>query len=347
MTFSEFINQYQKIPVVEFPNRTIESVPAPLVSCRVSTYCHAAYIRQCLDGILRQRAEFPFEVVIGEDDSKDGTRQICIEYAQRHPERIRLLLHRRENNILVNGRPSAKFQGNYTRRQCRGKYQASCEGDDYWTDPEKLRRQVEFLEENPGYSGCFTNYSVVDEGDAELAASARGKGQEAEYDRISILRKGLPQTCTVMYRKLPAVEEAALSFLQVINGDQVYAALMAQHGPIKYLDCVTAARRMGSGTFSTLPKADQYRRAIETFTALKGKLTKSDEQEALNERLDVLYFQLMMALTIKGDFKQACDTLAVRRRVLGCPGINAIVRMGKHVFAGLKAKLGPYKRAIQ
>ena len=156
MNFEEFRNKYQKVPVDEYPNTVLKDIPKPMVSCRVSTYMHAPYIKQCLDGVLMQKTEFPFEIVIGEDESNDGTREICSEYAQKYPDKIRLFLHSRENNIHINNAPSARFQGTYTTFLLRGKYQAICEGDDYWTDPYKLQKQVDFLEENPDYGLVHT-----------------------------------------------------------------------------------------------------------------------------------------------------------------------------------------------
>jgi glycosyltransferase involved in cell wall biosynthesis len=162
MKFQDFIEEYQKVPVEEYPNNVLEKVPSPLVSCRVSTYQHSPYIRQCLDGILMQKTNFPLEIVIGEDESSDGTREICIEYAKKYPDIIRLFLHKRENNMLINGKPSSKFQGTYTMFQLRGKYQAICEGDDYWTDPYKLQKQVDFLEQNSDYTVCCHAFKAYD-----------------------------------------------------------------------------------------------------------------------------------------------------------------------------------------
>ena len=137
--------KYQKAPVEEYPNQVLEAVPEPVVSVQVSTYQHADFIRDCLDGILMQETDFPVEILIGEDESSDGTREICKAYADRHPDKIRLFLHRRENNIAIHGRPTGRFQSTYTRFKCRGTYIALCEGDDYWTDPLKLQKQVDFL----------------------------------------------------------------------------------------------------------------------------------------------------------------------------------------------------------
>ena len=163
MNFSQFVSRYQRVPVEEYSNRVLEAVPEPVVSVQVLTYQHANFIRDCLDGILMQETDFPVEILIGEDESSDGTREICKEYAARHPDTIRLFLHRRENNIAIHGRPTGRFQSTYTRFKCRGTYIALCEGDDYWTDPLKLQKQVDFLEGHPECVLSFHDGQMVDE----------------------------------------------------------------------------------------------------------------------------------------------------------------------------------------
>ncbi len=133
---------------------------APLVSVCVLTYNHAAYIGQCLDSLLMQKTDFPFEICIGEDDSSDGTRKICQSYADKHPNKIRLFLRSRKDVIYRNGQATGKYNGLETLKSCRGEYIAACDGDDYWTDDEKLRKQVRALEKNPDCSLCFCNVRV-------------------------------------------------------------------------------------------------------------------------------------------------------------------------------------------
>jgi glycosyltransferase involved in cell wall biosynthesis len=145
MSFEEFKEKYQKIPVDLFPNYVTEH---PLVSVAVQTYQQNAYIKDCLQGILMQKTNFPFEILLGEDQSTDGTREICIEYAQKYPDKIRLFLHHRENSIKINGRQTGLFNFLYNFFSSRGKYIAICEGDDYWTDPFKLQKQVDEMETN-------------------------------------------------------------------------------------------------------------------------------------------------------------------------------------------------------
>ncbi|MDI1322296.1 MAG: glycosyltransferase family 2 protein [Algoriphagus sp.] len=128
----------------------------PMVSVCVQTYQHEAYIRECLDSILSQKTTFPFEIILGEDDSEDGTREICKEYADKHPDVIRLFLRDKKDKIFINGTKTGRFNFLENLKSCRGKYISFCDGDDYWVDSEKIQKQVEFLESNPEIFLCYT-----------------------------------------------------------------------------------------------------------------------------------------------------------------------------------------------
>src|SRR5690606_32143685 len=106
---------------------------------------------------------FPFEIILGEDESSDGTREICIQYAAKHPDKIKLFLRSRKDVIYINGNPTGRYNFIENLKACTGKYIALCEGDDYWTDPLKLQKQVDFLEGNPEYVGCFHSTLIADE----------------------------------------------------------------------------------------------------------------------------------------------------------------------------------------
>jgi len=151
-SFRRFKERHQKVEVEEFENR----VSTPIsVSVVITTYNQGSYISTCLDHVLSQETNFDFEIIIGDDQSTDGTREICIDYANRHPDKIRLLLHSRKNNIEINGSPSGRFNFLYSLSQARGKYIAFCEGDDYWIDNQKLQKQFDALENNTDCSLCF------------------------------------------------------------------------------------------------------------------------------------------------------------------------------------------------
>lgn len=133
----------------------------PLVSVTVATYQHVNYIKDCLNGILMQKTDFSYEIVLGEDGSSDGTQEICKEYAEKYPDKIRLFIRDRNLSQFVNEDGStSRFNGLWNRMSARGKYIAWCEGDDYWIDPLKLQKQVDFLETHSDYTMCFHNAFV-------------------------------------------------------------------------------------------------------------------------------------------------------------------------------------------
>lgn len=131
----------------------------PIVSVCVQTYQHEAYIKECLDSILAQKTSFPFEIILGEDDSEDQTRKICKEYAEKNPDRIRLFLRNKKDKIFINGIKTGRFNFLENLKSCRGKYIAMCDGDDYWTDNFKLEKQINFIKTETNVSLCYSAYS--------------------------------------------------------------------------------------------------------------------------------------------------------------------------------------------
>lgn len=133
----------------------------PLVSVTVATYQQVSYIKECLDGILMQQTTFPYEIILGEDGSIDGTQEICKEYAERYPDKIRLFIRDRKLSQYEKDDGSiTRFNGLWNRMSVRGRYIAWCEGDDYWTDPLKLQKQVDFLEAHEDYGLVHTAAKV-------------------------------------------------------------------------------------------------------------------------------------------------------------------------------------------
>lgn len=130
----------------------------PLVSICCITYNHAQFIRKCLDGFLMQKTDFPIEILIHDDCSTDGTTEIIREYEAKYPDLI-FPLYEEENQYQQGKAGEIDF---YNYRRARGKYIAYCEGDDYWTDPLKLQKQVDFMEANPEYSVCFHDFQEYD-----------------------------------------------------------------------------------------------------------------------------------------------------------------------------------------
>ena len=128
----------------------------PVVSVHMMAYRHERYIVQAIESVMMQQTDFDFELVIGEDASPDKTREICFEYQRKYPDKIRVLWS--DENVFSIG-------GNEIRitAACRGEFIAFCEGDDYWTDPYKLQKQVDVMRKYPNVGLCFCNADVKNE----------------------------------------------------------------------------------------------------------------------------------------------------------------------------------------
>lgn len=161
----------------------------PLVSVHMLTYNHERYIRQAIEGVLNQKTDFEYELVIGEDASTDQTREICFEYQRRYPEKIRVLWS--ETNLYVNG------GGNGTRvtAACRGKYIAYCEGDDYWTNPDKLQMQVDAFRVNPKLGICLMGTDI------EIEKTGERRPFEARRNFAGALPAGRQASDFVLFRR--------------------------------------------------------------------------------------------------------------------------------------------------
>ena len=172
----------------------------PVVSVHMITYNHEPYIRQAIEGVMMQKTDFEFELVIGEDASTDKTREICFEYQKRYPEKIRVLWwHENVSKLGGNGRRN--------RAHCRGEFIAMCEGDDYWIDSTKLQKQVDAMREYPGVGAVFTNAKelnqdsgrILDWGGASCYRSGLIKGIDffSIYSFGASAPKGLGPECFI------------------------------------------------------------------------------------------------------------------------------------------------------
>ena len=222
----------------------------PLVSVMMVTYNHEAYVTTALDSILTQEVNFDYEVVIGEDYSTDRTRNIVLEYQQRYGNRIRPLFH--EKNLGVS------HNWEFTAAQCRGKYVALLEGDDYWTNPHKLQKQVEFMESHPDFSMCFHNARVLYEGGANPPAGhLMTQIQQLELTLDEVTRDWHIATGSVMYRRAMLPELPAWVHDSVVV-DLPLLASLAKAGRVGFLNEEMGVYRVNSGGVSQTAKKEAY-----------------------------------------------------------------------------------------
>ncbi len=216
--------------------------PAPVVSVCVQTYNHGKYIRQAIESVLAQQTDFPIELVIGEDCSTDGTRDIVLDYHARYPEKIRGLLST-ENLGKYTGNGRLNLIRNL--QACRGDYIAFLDGDDYWIDSSKLQKQVAVLQEDTDCTLCF--HSAVEQRNG-VERLYRPPVIQDTYGAEDLFAENFIRSCTVMYRNIlkGAFPEW---FYSIPFGDWPLHLLHAVEGHIRYIDDPMACYRVHAGGF--------------------------------------------------------------------------------------------------
>lgn len=242
--------------------KKIMSNEVPLVSISCITYNHAPYIRQCLEGFLMQKTNFKFEVLIHDDASTDGTEEIIREYKSRYPDIIKPI-YEEENQWVKGRRGSLTF--NYPR--AKGKYIALCEGDDYWTDPLKLQKQVEFLEAHPDFSMCFHGAEIVtDLGD--VYKNLYKNLESREYSGEEILENWIVPTASVILKNYK--NKSILEDKRFVFGDIVLFLWAAENGKIYCINEKMSVYRRHKGGVVLGNKRD-FRTIITHYTAINEK----------------------------------------------------------------------------
>lgn len=200
-----------------------------MVSVCMITYNHESFIVQAIDGVLMQKTNFSIELIIGEDCSTDCTRKVVVDYAEKYPEVIKLQLPNENKGMIRN------FVE--TMQAATGKYIALCEGDDYWTDPLKLQKQVDFLEENEEY-GLVCGRGGVFNVEKDQFVESNGTKDVEKYESI-ILAFNDVVTATSLIRKdllLKCVDECSDLREKNLFIDTAIWYWFAYNSKIKFMD---------------------------------------------------------------------------------------------------------------
>lgn len=230
----------------------------PLVSICSLTYNHENYVSQAIEGFLMQKTTFPIEIIIHDDASTDNTTNIIREYENRYPDIIKPI-YQNENQWSKGIRPSPT----YVWPCAKGKYIAICEGDDYWTDPYKLQKQVDFLEVNPDYGLVFTDADFLYERDGKLIpAYDKTFGKRIPTGNVLpiFLHGNNPyKTCTSMFRR-SLIGECAdiLSKSKFKMGDKILWLLIAGQAKIGYIKDSTTVYRIKGKSASHFENLEEF-----------------------------------------------------------------------------------------
>lgn len=267
----------------------------PLVSIIVTTYCQEQTIRRTIDSILNQKTEYPFEIIIGEDNSpKDNTRAICEYYAKQYPEVIRLMPKAPNKGVLKNYHDCLN--------ESRGKYIAGCAGDDWWHNPSKLQMQVDFLENNIDYGLVHTNYRVWNVDKHKMySPTYKNYPQGYVYDRLFI--SNIVAAPTVMYRKSMLTYIDYESFRK--NGIQIedYPSWLeiAKHAKFYYIDIDTVTYSIAGGSLSNPKGVEQCVAFLEQVRLIKKYfITKYPQLNLDSCRIDIYYNRLIHRRLLAG-----------------------------------------------
>lgn len=233
------------------------------VSVLMMTFNHEAFIAEAIHGVLMQKCNFDFELVIGEDNSTDGTRNIILSYQKKYPEKIRPLFREQNMGALENFLDLLAT--------CNSDYYALCDGDDFWISPKKLQNQVDFMDRHPHFSACYTAAKLMQKDGTikRLLPVEFMKKPEASIDDLIVNESFMP-SCTTLFSSA-ALRPFPNWFHELKTiVDLPLNILNAEYGPIGYLDEITGVYRSNSSpeAFSALPILRTNLEAIRMFELL-------------------------------------------------------------------------------
>ncbi len=224
-----------------------------MVSVDMITYKHENFIAQAIEGVLMQETNFEFDLIIADDCSPDNTESIVRDLIASHPRGHLIKYFRHKNNIGM------QPNGLFAAQQCKGKYVAICEGDDYWTDPLKLQKQVDFLEANEDYMLVAHNVDILKDGDIISNPTKRQEFYLEDFFSSSHLN-----TVSVVYRN-------DLDYSYVVKakvGDWAIFLLCAMKGRVGFIPETYGVYRIHeAGTFSGVK--DKDKKIIEILESFK------------------------------------------------------------------------------
>jgi len=259
----------------------------PKLSIIVPTFNHSKFIVQMLEGVFMQKTDFDFEIVIGDDASTDDNAKIIKEYAKEYPSIFRVFLHSKNLGPAKPRELAGKNNVAFLFDQSKGEYIALCEGDDYWTDPLKLQKQVNFLNQNPEYSLCHHQLLVIYEDNSQ--AHLFNSENQADTSKINDLladNSWILGTASTVFRNV-FTQGMPDWWWKTASGDLGIFIEVARHGKIKYLPETMGAYRKHRGGMSNIHTPQNrffLQNRMEMFQHLK-KCLGLEYQEILNNTI--------------------------------------------------------------
>ena len=265
-------------------------------TCKVSVLCaaynHEDFLRQTLDGFVSQKTSFPFEVLVNDDASTDSTADILREYAEKYPEIIR---------------PFYQTENLYSRRinlydvvffpAVRGEYIALCEGDDYWNDPEKLQRQVDWLDAHPDYSACVHNSIGHFEDQPDRVLFAQDGDRDIPFDQVIQGMSHAYHTSSILARRefiLNPPDYRNVAYEQGYFTDYAIGVRLCLEGKVRFLDRCMSVYRIGSNPSAWSKGVGQEYGKLKRFVSGEIAMLKCVKQHDLTSEQTAALDQVLL-----------------------------------------------------
>lgn len=268
------------------------------------TYNHEKYVRQCLDGFIMQKTDFHFEVIVHDDASTDKTQDIIREYATNYPKIIKPILQKKNQYSQGNRAILATF----CYPEANGKYIAICEGDDYWTDPFKLQKQVDCLENHSEYAMVYTSSKVYAQYKSEIEDYLIGSKFEGFNDLLTMNRIPTLTTCIRKNIIMEYVNDVKPEHQNWLMGDYPMWLWIAYYHKIIFLPEATTVYRMLSESAShsqDIEKQEKFDNSIISITTFFIRKFNIVPPKEYWETINSKYFHYYDLYTHKGNLKKA------------------------------------------
>lgn len=257
-----------------------------LVSINCITYNHEKYIADAIESFLNQKTNFDFEIIIGEDCSTDNTMKIVRKYEEKYSDKIVVITSEKNVGMMENEKRVIAAS--------RGKYIAECEGDDYWIDPYKLQKQVDYMESHPECTLCFHNAEKVDVNKKYKCLVLSDKISQFDYNAGEMISLVIP-TASRLYRKF-TMEDLPKWYIKSIVGDFPSQIIITSYGYAHYIPQVMSAYRVGVKNSATFSLADGQENQIRNQ---KGRIEMYDN---INSFLEYKYDYIFKQMKRESEF---------------------------------------------
>ncbi len=283
----------------------------PLVDIVMPTYNHGKFVAEAIESVLAQQVNFKYRLIIGDDCSSDDTQAIVRSYAEKYPDRIETILSPEHFGIIHKDRVGVQVLN-----LRKAKYVAMLEGDDYWTDPHKLQKQVAYLDSHPDCAICFHNVEVFYDDGSKQAWLYCPPDQKQISTLEDLIDRNFIATPSVMFRT-SGLGEIPDWYCEFTIGDWLLHILNAQNGSVGYIDEVMAAYRIHStGLWSKQSPIESTLEEVKMYKVL-ARFLPQQYQDQIETSLARRYYKLAV------DYRNQGSWLSSLANVLKCVGCRS------------------------